>query len=65
MKSTTEKIAKHLQAGHAVTPIQAINKWGCTRLAARIHDLRNLGMNIIAITTTIKGKRFAKYILID
>ena len=53
--SQTSKILKHLQRGWSLTPIQALSKFGCNRLAARIRDLREMGhpihTDIIAVTT--------------
>ena len=51
--SQTELILKHLMQ-RPITPIAALNKYGCLRLAARVKDLRNKGYNII---TTSKGKK--------
>ncbi len=44
--SQTEKIKKHLQFGKHITAIDALNLYGCFRLAARINDLRKNGMMI-------------------
>ena len=50
--SQNKQIADYLNKGKKLTPIDALNKFGCFRLAARIADLRNEGMNIV--TNTIK-----------
>ena len=63
--SITTKLENWLVSGKPITPMQAINMWKCTRLAARINDLRKLGYKIITISTSANGKRFAKYYLID
>ena len=47
-----QQIANYLNNGKAITPIQALNKFNCFRLAARISDLRNDGMNIITKIVT-------------
>jgi len=60
--TTKEKIRKHLEKGKSITPIEALNKFGCFRLAARIHDLRDEGMLIKTEKVTTKGKTYAKYI---
>lgn len=39
-------IRLHLESGHRVTAIDALNFWGCFRLAARIKDLKDEGLNI-------------------
>jgi len=60
--SQNKQIADYLNKGKKLTPIEALNKFGCFRLAARIADLRNEGMNIV--TNTIKlenNKQIAQY----
>ena len=58
-----QNIANHLNKGKAITPIQALNKFNCFRLAARISDLRNDGMKIITKIVTKEGKSYASYSL--
>ena len=55
--SQTTQIQKHLEKGKSLTPIDALNKFGCFRLAARIADLRNDGMNIVTNTIKLKNKK--------
>jgi hypothetical protein len=60
--SQAKQIAAYLNKGRKLTPIQALEKFGCFRLAARIADLRNNGMSIV--TKTIKldnNKQIAQY----
>ena len=45
--SQTKQIANYLNKGKKLTPIDALTKFGCFRLAARIADLRASGMNIV------------------
>jgi hypothetical protein len=60
--SITNKIAKLLEKGRTITPIQALRDYGCFRLGARIHDLRNAGMRIETMQhRTPTGKIVAKY----
>ena len=40
------KIFNHLRFRGPLTPKDALELFGCFRLAARIHDLRNKGFNI-------------------
>lgn len=56
MKTQSEQIAKHLESGKSITPIEALNKFGCFRLGARIFDLKKQGYDIITITKTKKNK---------
>lgn len=41
-----EKILNHLLANESITSWEAIKKYGCTRLSARIFELRKKGYNI-------------------
>jgi len=60
--NTTDKIAKLLEKGRTITPLQALRDFGCLRLSARIHDLKATGMQIDSIPhKTPTGKRVAKY----
>ena len=59
--STTKKIEDWLLRGHKLTPLQALKKWGCMRLAARIAELRNKGVHITTTKITRNGKTFAQY----
>lgn len=62
MQSQTERIKKYLTEHNSITPMQALNKFGCLRLAARIRELRDDGYLIVSTTVTKNGKRYAKYI---
>jgi hypothetical protein len=60
--SQLDSVLIHLQMGKSLTPLEALDKFGCFRLAARIHDLRNSGHNIVATDfVTAAGKRVAQY----
>lgn len=60
--SQTTQIQRHLEKGKSITPIDALNKYGCFRLAARISDLRNDGMNIKTTIVKLKNnKHIATY----
>ena len=59
-----QQIKSYLEKGKSITPIQALNKFGCFRLAARISDLRNDGLNITTKIVTKDGKTFASYRLV-
>lgn len=58
-------IQQHLEVGNSITPIEALNLFGCFRLGARIKDLRDRGMNIQTENIEYNGKRFAKYSLVN
>lgn len=40
MKRQTALIAGHLKRHKSITPMQALNQYGCFRLAARVKELR-------------------------
>ena len=40
------KVLSHLKSGKSITPIEALNKYGCFRLGARIHELKGDGHSI-------------------
>ncbi len=64
MKSQNEKIRRHLTMGRKITPLQALKMYGCFRLSARIHDLKQKGLRIVSkIVTTKTGKHVAQYSL--
>jgi len=59
--SQTKTILEMLQAG-PVTALDALERAGCFRLAARIADLRQQGIKIETETvTTTTGKHIASY----
>ena len=64
MKTQNEQIKAYLTKGKSITPLDALNKFGCFRLAARISDLRNEGLKIATKNVTKDGKTFASYSVI-
>jgi hypothetical protein len=44
--SQTQMILNHLQKNKGITSMEAISEYGITRLASRIHELRESGHNI-------------------
>lgn len=64
MKTQNQKIKQHLLSGYSITAIQALKKFSCFRLAARISDLRNEGLPIKTKVVSIKkGTHIASYSL--
>ena len=64
-QSQQEMILAHLKAYKSITPIEALNAYGCFRLGARIFNLRRSGIGIKTETMAVGGKSFAKYSLIN
>ena len=60
--SQEQAILQHLQRA-PITPIEALNKYGCFRLGARIYDLKAAGHQIKSELVERDGKKFARYSL--
>jgi hypothetical protein len=58
------RILAHLRAGHRLTALEALEKFQCFRLAARVHELRREGWQVQErMVETKSGKRVAEYSL--
>lgn len=56
------RILAHLRAGNRLTALEALERFGCFRLAARVHELRREGWQIEERTVETRGgKRVAEY----
>lgn len=56
------QILAALKAGDRLTPLDALQRFGCFRLSARIYDLRRAGHHINSqVIETRSGKRVAVY----
>lgn len=56
------RILDYMKKGFAITQMEALNLFGCFRLASRIHDLRVRGENIIVEKVKLaNGKHVAQY----
>jgi len=58
-----KRILEHLRMCSGITPLEALELYGCFRLGARIHELRKEGHVIDTKIVEKNGKRFALYIL--
>lgn len=61
-----ESIRKYLEEGHRITPLEALEKFGCFRLGARVSDLKKQGLDIRTdiIHDKETGKHYASYRLV-
>ena len=59
--SQADAILAHLKAGHSLTPLDALDRFGCFRLAARIDELRAAGYRIDIEMRSAGGKRYGVY----
>ena len=62
--SQNARILEAMKAGARITPLDALQRFGCLRLSARIADLRENGYRIVNGWRTENGKRFAEYRLV-
>lgn len=62
-ESQKSMILEHLLSGKSITPMEALNKFGCFRLSARIFDLIDDGYAITKEMKEVNGKKFAEYSL--
>ena len=68
MIAQSQQILEYMQKNGSITPLEALNLFGCMRLGARIYDLKAAGHQILTIMTFSdpengRQKRFARYIL--
>lgn len=48
-----------------ITPLEALDRFGCMRLAARVSDLRRAGHDVVAVNERHAGGTHARYRLGD
>jgi hypothetical protein len=64
--SQTDDILNHLRAGHALTPLEALQRFGVFRCAARILELRQCGYSIETDVLQLpNGKHIASYRMVQ
>ena len=56
-----KQILQHLKRHKKITPLDALDLYGCFRLAARIAELREKGYQIKTINVKRNGKNYAEY----
>lgn len=61
-ESQAQAILRFMQQGYEVTPMDALMRFKCMRLASRIRDIRDSGIEIAdRWVTRDDGKRFKAY----
>lgn len=68
MKGSKARLLTHFEKYGSITSMEAIEKYGITRLAARIKDLRDLGYDITTLMMDGQNRygeatRYAKYVM--
>ena len=64
MLSQCDMILDYMKRGFSITPIEALNKFNCFRLGARISDLKHEGHRIHTELVSNGKKKFASYRLL-
>lgn len=65
-----DRILRHLNDYGSISSLEAMQEYSILRLASRINDLRNRGINIISITEKSKNRygetiHYSVYMLAD
>lgn len=64
-KDQASLILAYLREGKTLTPLEALDMFGCFRLGARVWDLKQAGHDIRSrMIALANGKRVARYLLI-
>ena len=61
IRSQQQRIKDALELRQTITPLDALQWFGCSRLAARIKDLRREGMDIETVYVKKGRSRYASY----
>ena len=60
-KTQCDEILGYMKHHTMITPVDALTRFGCFRLAARIYDLRNQGHTIDTLQVHNGDKTYAGY----
>ena len=63
--SQRDAILNHLKSGRTITSLEALNLYGCLRLAAIIYSLREEEFKIKTEMIDVNGKTIAEYSLVQ
>ena len=59
--SQSDEILAYLKTGATLTPLEALSRFGCLRLAARCRDMREAGYRIETTIRRNGRKYYAEY----
>lgn len=61
-ETQTQAILRHMRSGYEITALEALNLFNCMRLAGRIRDIKDSGIEVTdRWITRDDGKRFKAY----
>lgn len=65
-ESQNKRIAKHLKSGKSISPLRALELFGCFRLASRIFDIQRPPYNLNITSELIHegSYKFARYSIV-
>ena len=62
IQSQAKRILEYLKAGNGITPMDALDLFGCFRLGARIADRKRMGYDIVTERVKVEGGKYvARY----
>jgi hypothetical protein len=57
-----DTLLNHMMTGRSISPLEALGLYGVFRLAARMFELKAMGVDIQKVTKVdINGKQYAEY----
>jgi hypothetical protein len=57
-----DTLLNHMMTGRSISPLEALGLYGVFRLAARVFELKGMGVDIQKVTKVdINGKQYAEY----
>lgn len=56
-----DQVLNHINTYGSITPLEALTRYGIMRLAARVKDLKDAGVNIYTEMKVHDGRRYASY----
>lgn len=65
MNSQRDQILAHLERHGRITPLEALDRYGCFRLGARVYELREAGVNIDTKRKEVKTRRGSKSVVAE
>ena len=63
--SQSEQIISALKSGRTITPIEALNEFGCFRLSARVYDLKEMGWPIHCDNREVESGKYVGHYSLD
>ncbi len=56
-----DTIINHINQYGSTTPLEALTRYGIMRLASRVNEIRNEGLDIVSDLKVHDGRRYASY----